>query len=346
MLDYKIFKEAVVEKIRDYLPEEYRSLKIVVEKVDKVNGAKDGLRIFDEEKSMRVTPTIYLNDVYADYKKSEDLEAVLQKAADNITNGFAYAGEIRSELNFEEAKDNIVFQLINTEQNRQMLSQMPHREFQDLSIIYRWVVKMDEGGLQSTMINENLAKQMGLDEEELFRLASKNTKRILPPVVKTMTEVMREIFAKDDMPQEIIDMMVEEMPKEQTMWIITNDRGINGAVSMLYEDRLQELAKDMGEDLFVLPSSVHEVIAISAKMGDPEELARMVNEINLSQVAPEERLSNQVYHYDKDLRRLTLATDTPNKRLDGNVVEMEQEAAKKSMTAEPPMIYANENRSR
>ncbi len=40
----------------------------------------------------------------------------------------------------------------------------------------------------------------------------------------------------------------------------------------------------------------------------------------------DERLSNQVYHYDKDLRKVTLATDTPNKRLDGIV-------------AEAPMVY-------
>ncbi|MBQ8243198.1 MAG: hypothetical protein IJZ40_07015, partial [Bacteroidaceae bacterium] len=56
------------------------------------------------------------------------------------------------------------------------------------------------------------------------------------------------------------------------------------------------------------------------------ELAEMVSEINMDQVALEERLSNQVYHYDKDLRKLSLATDTPNKRLDGIV-------------AEPPMVY-------
>lgn len=41
----------------------------------------------------------------------------------------------------------------------------------------------------------------------------------------------------------------------------------------------------------------------------------------MGQVALEDRLSNQVYHYDKDARRLTLATDTPNKRLDGMVAE-------------------------
>lgn len=30
----------------------------------------------------------------------------------------------------------------------------------------------------------------------------------------------------------------------------------------------------------------------------------------------EERLSDQVYHYDKDLKKLSIATDIPNKRLD------------------------------
>ena len=68
-------------------------------------------------------------------------------------------------------------------------------------------------------------------------------------------------------------------------------------------------------------------------MGDPYELAEMVNEINMSQVSLEERLSNQVYHYDKDARRLTLATDTPNKRLDG-------------MVAEANLIYMDAGKSR
>lgn len=101
------------------------------------------------------------------------------------------------------------------------------------------------------------------------------------------------------------------------MWIISNDRGINGAGSMLYEDILHKLAMNLETDLYILPSSVHECIAVSTSVGDPYELAEMVSEINMEQVALEDRLSNQVYRYDKDARRLMLATDTPNKRLDG-----------------------------
>jgi len=64
------------------------------------------------------------------------------------------------------------------------------------------------------------------------------------------------------------------------------------------------------------PSSVHEVIAVSADFSSPDELAEMVYEINMDQVDINDRLSNQVYCYDKDLRTLRLATDTINKSLD------------------------------
>ena len=39
---------------------------------------------------------------------------------------------------------------------------------------------------------------------------------------------------------------------------------------------------------------------------------------NMSRIRLGDRLSNQVYHYDKMRQKLSLATDTPNKRLDGN----------------------------
>ena len=136
-----------------------------------------------------------------------------------------------------------------------------------------------------------------------------------------MNEVIREMFLADGMPPSMADLMIGEMPPQETMWVISNDRRIDGAVSMLYEDKLHKLAENVESDLYILPSSVHEVIAVSVEMGEPEELAQMVAEVNMDQVDLEDRLSNQVYHYDKDLRRITLATDTPNKRLDGVVAE-------------------------
>lgn len=46
-------------------------------------------------------------------------------------------------------------------------------------------------------------------------------------------------------------------------YVISNNKGINGAVSMLYEDGLHDLAEKLGSDLYIMPSSIHEVIAVS-----------------------------------------------------------------------------------
>ena len=328
MMEYEIFKGVVEEKFKEFLPEKYQDAQVEIRPVDKVNRTLDGLSISVNKPGMNISPTIYVNHMYEDYVTTENLNATLERAAE----GFIKAMEQKESINVSEltnaecAKDKIVFQLINTEQNKEMLANMPHREFKDLSVIYRMVVKIDGEGIASTPVHNGLADTLGFTEEQLFKLAAENTKRLLPPAVKSMNDVMRDIFMKDGMPPEIADMMLGEMPPEQQMYVISNNKGINGAVSMLYEDGLHELAEKLGSDLYIMPSSIHEVIAVSTDLGNPNELAAMVAEINMDQVALDERLSNQVYHYDKDLRKVTLATDTPNKRLDGIV-------------AEAPMVY-------
>ena len=321
MMNYDIFKEVVAEKIKDYLPENLRGMDIKACPTQKVNVELDAISLVNNEMGQNISPTIYINHMYDEYKRTGDLERCLSNAANLLAKGYADRPESIPNLRLEEAKDSIVFQLINTEQNKEMLADMPNRSFQDLSIIYRWVVNKRDDGIESTVINNTLAKTLGVSEEQLFKLAVENTKRIFPPVVKSMNDVIREMFMADGMPAELAEMMIGDMPEDRTMWVITNTNGINGAVSMLYENNLHELAEQLETDLYIMPSSLHEVIAVSVNMGDPNELAEMVTEINMEQVRLEDRLSNQVYHYDKDLRKLTLATDTPNKRIDGIVAE-------------------------
>ena len=331
MMNYEIFKEVVKEKFMDFLPEQYQNMKLVVNPTEKVNQTVDGLTLMGE--GVRVSPTIYINNMYEHYEDTDNLELVLTDAATMMEKAMREAPDIVPSLDMESAKDNIVFQLVNTEQNKALLEDAPNRAFQDLSIIYRWVVKVEDSGIQSTVVHNSLAKQLGMSEDEMFKAAVENTRRIFPPRIRNMNDVIKDMFMKDGMPPEIAEMMIGEISPEQSMYVISNEQGINGAISMLYEDKLHALAEDLETDLYIMPSSVHEVIAVSSNMGDPNELAQMVAEINMDQVSLEERLSNQVYHYDKDLRKLSLATDTPNKRLDGIV-------------AEPKLIYSATEKSR
>ena len=90
---------------------------------------------------------------------------------------------------------------------------------------------------------------------------------------------------------------------------------------MLYEENLYNLSQQLDSDLYILPSSTHEVIAISDKFGDANELADMVYEINMDQVDLSDRLSNQVYHYDKEARTLRLATNKFERKISDDIKE-------------------------
>ena len=103
--------------------------------------------------------------------------------------------------------------------------------------------------------------------------------------------------------------------------MITNRNTIAGAGSVLYEDVLHGLAGRLGADLYILPSSINEMIALPAKDIGLRELAGMVEDINMMVVPMEERLSNQVYQYDRELRKVFPAPAVPARGIGMDIVE-------------------------
>ena len=86
--------------------------------------------------------------------------------------------------------------------------------------------------------------------------------------------------------------MIPDVP--DTMFVLTNDTKVNGAAAILNDDTRQEVADKVG-DFYVLPSSIHETLIIPKDTGmELRDLEQMVQEVNQTQVAPQERLSDHV----------------------------------------------------
>lgn len=318
MMGYEMFKALVADSFLDYMPQAFQDHSVKISPVNKANQKLDGMELAPPgDRDTGVVPMVFVNHMYEDYLKGEDFKEVMEQYAESIQDIYRNMPDAVSGPLFSNAEEKIVMALINTQQNSELLEGVPHREFLDLSIVYRLVTGIEGGVVYSALLNNAHAEQLGMDEEQMYGAARENTRRILPPVVKNMDDVICGIFMPEGMPEELAGQMAGEIMPSGSLYVVTNSCTVNGAVSMLYEDKLHEIAESIGDDLYILPSSIHEVIAVPASMGKPEELAEMVADINMEQVALAERLSNQVYHYDKDLRKLELATDTPNKRLDG-----------------------------
>lgn len=329
MMDYRIFKEVMREQILEHLPEEFKGSTVDVRDVEKVNRTLDGMVVL--KPTVDSAPTVYLNHLYEDYVSGKSIQDCLSHCANMIVDAYKELDKMKPQIETSQMKENVIMVLVNKEQNKEMLENVPHRDFQDLAVIYRWVIDINEKGMASSIVSNKLMESEGMTEPDLFRLAVENTKRLVPAKLTTMKEFLLEMLPKDYVDAGFATFLMAEYTRKEddVMYILTNSLGVNGAVSMLYEDNLHELAQKLGKDLYVLPSSIHETILVPADLGEPKDLAQMVNEINMDCVDIADRLSNNVYHYDKDLRKLTLATDSPNKRLDGKI-------------AEPPMVYESQ----
>ena len=319
MLNFEEFQDYTKRVLKDHLPEELSGVIIRTNDVTKNNGlVLHGVTVQPE--GSNIAPTIYLDGYYKNYLDGEKLDDVIDRIAmvarDNVNAPSGLGDIAKTFMNFENVKDKIIMVAVNTEKNRDMLAGMPHQNREDLSLIYKVALGNDEMGMATIAIKNEHMEAWGTTPEEIHNLAMENSKELLPATVQSMNEIMREMFGREGMPDDMAELMFEEMPMNQQMYVISNESKINGAAAMFYEDTLSGLAEQMGTDLFILPSSVHEIIAVSTDMGDPESLAQMVQEVNGGQVSPEEQLSDHVYRYDAATRSISLADTTMNQLKD------------------------------
>lgn len=128
---------------------------------------------------------------------------------------------------------------------------------------------------------------------------------------KTLDEVMDRVDTNyvfrnlnEELKGMIPDELIEAMP-QNPMNILRNKEKANGAGLILFENVQKDIFEKIGS-YYVLPSSIHEVLIIPQNEApEVSELYQMVKEVNETQVAPEDRLTDTVYFYDGE--KLTIA---------------------------------------
>ena len=310
-MNFEEFVETVKGNILDHLPASYAGAKVDVTTREKVNRTVTSISVVPEGVDSAIVPTISLNGAYERFQKNGHISDIVEELADTVIRGYQDIETNKAKEDPMSQMDaNMVFlQLINTDSNRSLLENVPHREFNDMSVIYRVLFDKSEDGIQSVMVTHDLAHMMGMTEDDLFERASEQTKELFPVRITPMSEVLRGFMG--DMG--VDDDVFEEMGMESPLYLVTNDMGVHGASYMVYDDVLQDVSNQVGDNVYVLPSSIHEFLAVPESMCDPEELSDMVTSINRDTVNQEDRLSNQVFFYDRQKRELTQVSDVPIK---------------------------------
>ena len=302
-------KEEFANEMRDRIEKEMgEGYEVSVLKVAKNNGVEmTGICVKNEETN--ISPTLYVDQFYEDLQHGREMDELLDKAAFSIKTGMPGKNfDVDFFRDYDRVKDKICYRLVNADENAEMLRKVPHERFLDLAVEYYCPVDDPAIGKGSILITNDHLKLWGVTQEDIKEAAEKNTPGINPARCYSMENMLGAMMGFEE--ERDTDELPEDLSDQEgygSMHILTNRDKTFGAGVMLYGDFMQRISEAAGSDLFVIPSSIHEII-ILPKTGDSDagHLREIIQEVNGNSVSKQEFLSNNLYLYDGATQKISI----------------------------------------
>lgn len=281
MMDYQLFKQIIEKRLKEELPPIFSDYEIRTMPVKKVNEDKDAITLVPPKDTRVIAvPTLYMDEMYAHFRECEDLDAILRDMISIFVNYTGFNLPVAADFDFNDKTGRLAMNLISTELNEELLENVPHTEYLDMSIVYRFIISEDESGFGTVLLTNDLVQELSLDMEEVNQTAYENTKHLFPAVITRAFD---------------------------NFYIMTNTHILNGATTVVYSEYLEELAEKIGSDYYVIPGSIHEIYAVPAHLHKVENLLKMLKEGNYGYAEKNEILSGSIYLYSREKKALEIA---------------------------------------
>lgn len=301
-MEYENFKEQFVEDVKAGLSDSGIEANVTVNTVNKLNESYEAMTITPEGTNIGVN--LPIEKFFEAYDDGMNYNAVVDKAVDVTLKGFEQAPivDVAAFGDYEQMKDKLVMEVVSSEANKEMLETVPHKDIEDMAVVYRFVLESNDESRASVLVTNRMMENMGITAEQLHADAVENAPQLKPLEIKGMGEVVAEMMGmtKEEASQMGI---IPFDPSEEKMFVASVPDKIHGAGVLAYQDFMDQASERVGGDFFILPSSIHELLIVPddghVKL---EDLKGMVKEVNETQVDPKDRLTDSVYHYDSQAK--------------------------------------------
>lgn len=198
---------------------------------------------------------------------------------------------------WDTVQNKVLIRLLNTEWNKEQLEELPHKEILDLSAVFYLPMLNDEKRSVSSVITYSMMKNWRISLKELWDAAIKNTKE---------SEAFR-ILGVEDIVKDATGIDISRQSFARLLYIATNTSKFYGASALLREDVLLELAERLKKNLYIIPSSIHELVLVPDHgIYDVAGMKNMLHEVNAKMVRSYERLSDNIYLFDWKERKIKM----------------------------------------
>lgn len=303
-MTYKEFKHQVITELETRFPS---GTSILIQQISLNNNRKeDVLTIL--EPGLNISPSIYLEAYFQQLKREIPLSSVISQI-------YSYYQEHRSSHSidtsfftcFDKVRSKIVYKLIHYESNKEFLKEVPWIPYLDLAIVFYCLLSKTPTENASVLIRNEHLSLWDVSVGELLSLAEKNTPFLLSSCCDSLAELLLPLMEQLPLQEKKDTSNALISSSNVPMYVLTNHQRFQGACCILYDHVLKEIADRLDCDLYILPSSVHEVILMPATVTESVlSLSQMVCEINQAEVASDEILSDHIYYYHRDTDSITM----------------------------------------
>lgn len=277
------FTSQVLDTLKQMLPD----CDLTVQQVSKPGEVcLTGICIRSEKSN--VAPIIYLNEAYDRFQNGMSINEICNQLRHLYeTNCITDSFDVSILTDWSKVSDRVCAKLINFNRNKDYLLDKVFTLIPTTDIVIMYYVDLDTIAEGATApVSQQLFHSWGIETGTLYETAMRNTQRIHKPNVRPLNAVMNEVLQTDE------DELAEiDVP---CMFVITSSKMVNGAILALMPDVQAKLQEKLG-DFYLLPSSTHEMLAVPQNLQSADDLLAMVTDINHTQVAPPDRLSDDVY---------------------------------------------------
>lgn len=300
-MEYEKFKEQFVEDLKERLEAGGEKFSVDLNAVQKMNQNYEAVTVKPEDAIIGVN--LNMTEIYERYDRGMSYDSLVSEVAEKADRALHDRPDFNLDAlqDYDQMKEKLSMEVVSAERNADLLEKVPHKNMEDMAVVYRFVLDTDSEGRGSILVTNQLMDNYGITAEQLHADALQYAPVMRPAVIQTMAETLLEMMgpeAKD---------MIPVLP-DDPLFVATVPDKIQGAGVLAYQDFMEQAAERVGGDFFILPSSIHEILLVRDDgTFDINHLEDMVKQVNETEVAPEDLLTDSVYHYDSKEKIFELA---------------------------------------
>ena len=193
----------------------------------------------------------WINKCYEAYEDGTDYNTTVDKTAKIVADSLENKPDVDLDTltDYDKMKDKLVMEVVSAETNKDLLETVPHKDIEDMAVVYRFVLNSDVEGRASILATNQMIENFGITADQLHADALENAPRIKPAEIKGMGEVLAEMMGIE---QAEMMGLYPVRPEDEQIFVASVPDKVHGAGVLAYQDFMDQAAERAGGEALAL----------------------------------------------------------------------------------------------